>query len=85
MQKSTADWHRADIVAALKKQGWSVRSLSVAAGLSPNTLKGALTGPYLKGERIIAEAIGVQPETIWPNRYAARNFQPVLTKSVVHA
>lgn len=32
------DWHRADIVAALKKRGKSVRKFSVEAGLSPNTL-----------------------------------------------
>ena len=33
MQKNTADWHRADVVAALKKAGWSVRALSIASGL----------------------------------------------------
>ena len=38
MQKNTADWHRADVVAALKKAGWSVRALSVASGLGPDTL-----------------------------------------------
>ncbi|PIT09054.1 helix-turn-helix domain-containing protein, partial [Snodgrassella communis] len=59
MQKNTADWHRADIVAALKKQGWSIAALSREAGLSSNTLKTALAAPYLKGERIIAAAIGV--------------------------
>lgn len=43
-QKNTdnRDWHRADIVAALKKRGKSVRKFSVEAGLSPNTLKSAL-------------------------------------------
>lgn len=80
VQKNT-DWHRADIVAALKKRGWSVRALSVASGLSPNTLKGALQFPYLKGEKIIANAIGVPPEVIWPTRYEERNFKPVLSAS----
>ena len=82
MQKNTADWHRADVVAALKKAGWSVRSLSIAHGLSPNTLKSALAVPYPKCERIIADALGMKPEDIWPQRYAARNFQPVLRKVV---
>lgn len=82
MQKNTADWHRADVVAALKKAGWSVRALSMAHGLSPNTLKGALTSPYPKAEKIIADALGLAPEEIWPQRYAARNFQPVLRKAV---
>lgn len=85
MQKNTADWHRADIVAALKKKGWSVRALSVASGLSPNTLKTALSSPYLKGEKIIADAIGEHPEVIWPSRYASRNFQPILSTKLACA
>lgn len=80
MQKKTADWHRADVVAALKKNGWSVRALSMAHGLSPNTLKTALGMPYLKGEKIIADAIGITPQEIWPNRYETRNFQPLICK-----
>ena len=86
MQKNAApkNWHRADIVAALKKKGWSRRALSMEAGLSPNTLRSALAAPYLKGERIIAAAIGVKPEEIWPERYAARNLKPVFPKKVVN-
>lgn len=79
MQKNSADWHRADIVAALKKKGWSIAALSRAAGLKSNTLKTALEMPYLKGEKIIARAIGVPPEQIWPTRYDRRNFRPILT------
>ncbi|WP_066568156.1 helix-turn-helix transcriptional regulator [Snodgrassella sp. CFCC 13594] len=82
MQKNTADWHRADIVAALKKKGWTIAALSREVGLSSNTLKTALATPYLKGERIIATAIGVPPEEIWPTRYEHRNFHPVFPKAV---
>lgn len=64
-----SDWHRADIVAALKKKGFSVRQLSREAGLSENTLANALRSPWPKGQEIIACAIGVKPETIWPSRY----------------
>ena len=86
MQKNATpkNWHRADIVAALKKKGWSLRALSIEAGLSPNTLRSALTAPYLKGERIIAAAIGVEPEEIWPERYADLNLKPVFPKRVVN-
>ncbi len=63
------DWHRADIVAALKKRGKSVRKLSVEAGLSPNTLKSALQFKYPRGEKIIADALGLKPHEIWPSRY----------------
>ncbi|MYM32230.1 transcriptional regulator [Duganella sp. CY15W] len=79
--KKTApvNWHRADIIAALHKNGWSMRGLSVANGLSEHTLKTAMTSPYPKAEKIIAAAIGVEAEAIWPERYAKRNFTPVLT------
>ena len=49
-QETMTDWHRADIVARLKKAGWSVRALSIEANLAPNTLGKALDAPYLKGE-----------------------------------
>ncbi|MEZ8134746.1 transcriptional regulator [Vibrio lentus] len=64
-----SDWHRADIVAALKKRGLSVRQLSREAGLGENTLANALRSPWPKGERIIAEAIGMTPDQLWPSRY----------------
>ncbi|NWK80330.1 helix-turn-helix transcriptional regulator [Aquitalea sp. LB_tupeE] len=66
------DWHRADIYAALRKKGWSLRQLSLTFGLSQNTLRTALDRPWPKAERIIAATIEVPPETIWPSRYAAR-------------
>ncbi|AAP95097.1 Nlp family transcriptional regulator [[Haemophilus] ducreyi] len=74
--KKTADWHREDIKAALAKKGWSLRQLSLKHGYSNgSTLKNALDRPWLKGERIIAEAIGVSAETIWASRYEKRNLK----------
>ncbi|EEG23361.1 Mu-like prophage FluMu DNA-binding protein Ner family protein [Eikenella corrodens ATCC 23834] len=89
MKKNTAqkatpellDWHRADIIAALKKRGWSIRALAAQANVHPTTLYGALIKPYPKSERVIADALGMKPEQIWPQRYAARNFQPVLRRT----
>jgi len=63
------DWHSADIVAALRKTGVSVRALSIANGYQPNTLKAALKKAYPNGERIIADALGRHPMEIWPSRY----------------
>lgn len=79
-QKNTHDWHRADVVAALHKRGWSLASLARAHGLSPSTLRSALDKPYPKSEKIIAEAIGIAPEEIWADRFARRNFTPILHK-----
>lgn len=63
------DMHRADIVAAVRKSGTSIQKLSIAAGLKPNTLNNALERRYPKGEKIIAAAIGLTPQDIWPSRY----------------
>ena len=68
------DWHVADIKSALEKAGWSLRSLAKHHGYKCTTvLSDALRRPWPKGERIIAEAIGVDPATIWPSRYAAKD------------
>ncbi len=69
--KEESDWHRADIVAALKKRGLSVRQLSRDAGLGVDTLGNALRAPWPKGERIIADALDMEPEHIWPSRYTS--------------
>ncbi|NLS54454.1 helix-turn-helix domain-containing protein [Hafnia alvei] len=63
------DWHSADIIAALKKRGTSLSAVSRNAGLASATLTNALVRHWPKGERLIAEAVGVQPEQIWPSRY----------------
>ncbi|EBV5175634.1 transcriptional regulator [Salmonella enterica subsp. enterica serovar Carmel] len=61
--------HRADIVAALHKRNVTLSMLGRRHNLSPYTLKNALDKPYPKGEKIIADAIGVLPQDIWPERY----------------
>lgn len=68
-KKAHMDWHRADIVAGVRKQGWSLRKLSLSMGKSPGYLKNALDRPWPKGEKIIADIIGTPPEKIWPSRY----------------
>lgn len=73
------DWHRADIVAALRKRGWSLRRLSLHHGyLNACTLTTALNRPWPRGERLIAEAIGVPPTRIWPSRYPVCTPQDVI-------
>ncbi|EDU9156320.1 helix-turn-helix domain-containing protein [Salmonella enterica] len=63
------DWHSADIIAGLKKRGTSLSALSRQAGLASSTLANALTRRGPKGERLIAEALDIAPEQIWPSRY----------------
>ncbi|EEQ10940.1 Sugar fermentation stimulation protein [Yersinia mollaretii ATCC 43969] len=63
------DWHRADIIAALCKQGTSLTALSRSIGLSSSTLANVLVRPWPKGEWLVAEALDIHPAEIWPSRY----------------
>jgi Ner family transcriptional regulator len=71
MNQLPTDWHPADLIAALKKRQLSLKQLSRDHGYAPDVLKVALRRPYPKAERIIAAALGVAPEVIWPSRYNA--------------
>lgn len=70
---ASQDWHRADIVAAVRKAGWSLRRLAKHHGYSETTLATALHRPWPRGERLIAQAIGVDPAEIWPSRYREKD------------
>ncbi|WNI62767.1 helix-turn-helix transcriptional regulator [Enterobacter asburiae] len=62
-------WHPAHIIAGLKKRGTSLSALSCQVGLASSMLANALTRRWPKGERLVAEALGIAPEEIWPSRY----------------
>lgn len=63
------DWHRADVVCGLWKLGTSMERLSREHGYATGALRNALNIPWPKAERILAEALGVTPQDIWPSRY----------------
>lgn len=71
------NWHPVDIIAALKKQGTSLAALSRKAGLSSSTLANALSRPWPKGELLIAQALNVPPDVIWPERYIDEKGEPL--------
>lgn len=67
------DWHRADIIASLRKKGTTLTALSRAHGYSSSTLQNALERKWPRGEKIIADALGLAPSEIWPTRYEDRH------------
>ncbi|OFS11080.1 helix-turn-helix transcriptional regulator [Hafnia sp. HMSC23F03] len=69
------DWHSADIIAALKKHGTSLSAVSRNSGLASSTLGNVLYRHWPKGEKLIADALGVTPEQIWPSRYRKPEFR----------
>ena len=66
---STHDWHPADVKAALEKRGVSLRQLAHQHGYSH--FQRVLTSHWWAAEQIVAQALGVKPEQIWPTRYTA--------------
>lgn len=66
---AASDWHPADIYAALRKRGYNLAALSVDSGYHRTAVGKALRRHWPAAEKIIADAIGVPPQTIWPSRY----------------
>lgn len=69
-KSSHVDWHPADIVAALRKAGYTLSKLAFEHGLKDSSgLSVALVRSFPKGEKRIADALGIHPKVIWPTRY----------------
>ncbi|SUH36038.1 transcriptional regulator [Salmonella enterica subsp. enterica] len=51
-----------------KKRYYAQRSFS-SGGLSPDSLRNVFTRSWPRAERIIADALGITPQEIWPSRY----------------
>jgi Ner family transcriptional regulator len=67
------DWHWADVMAAIRKRGWSLRQIAQAEGYAHgNVLGEAARRPYPAAEAILAAYAGVDhPAQIWPSRYGS--------------
>lgn len=63
--------HKEDIKAALVKRFGPITALSVAWGFDRTAISVALTGTKLRAPvaKRIAEALGVAPHTLWPDRW----------------
>ncbi|WP_434353019.1 helix-turn-helix transcriptional regulator [Psychrobacter sp. HD31] len=65
-----SDWHNADINAGLRKAGTNFSKLAEENNLARGTLRNALYRPYPRAEKIIADAMGLEPKDIWASRYS---------------
>ncbi|HQR98348.1 MULTISPECIES: helix-turn-helix domain-containing protein [unclassified Polaromonas] len=77
------DMHPADVIAALHKRNLSMRQIAQANGYAH--ISRVLYGRWLAAEQLVAKALGMKPEDIWPSRYLdpadrARAFQ--LTRKI---
>ena len=69
-----ADWHPETIKAEIHKRGLSLRTLSLQAGYSKDSLKSVLRTPCKPYQQIVADALGVSPAIIWQSRYRTSSY-----------
>lgn len=73
MTEAKEDWHREQIKAAARMRGTSLTDLARASGYDATAFyKTASDRRWPAVERIIAEALGLRPQDIWPSRYDRR-------------
>lgn len=65
----TKDWHPADIKGALAKKGISLSSLARKNDYAITSPSNVFRKPWPAMEKIMAKAIGVTPQEVWPSRY----------------
>ncbi len=65
------DWHPERVKAALRMRGITLSALSLRHGLNQNTVGIVLRRPAARVQAIIAAALQLTPQTIWPSRYEA--------------
>ena len=63
------DWDRATILYRVHLAGRTMAGISRAAGYARTAANVALIRQWPAVEALIAKAIGVLPQTIWPSRY----------------
>ena len=82
------DWTPARIKCELEERGLSLAEVSRRAGYSPTAAGRALRTSWPAVEAVIAEAIGVNSQDIWPSRYTAtgtpKAYEPRRQRRTIH-
>lgn len=74
------NWHPAQVKAALEMKGTNLSKLAKQHGYAH--INEVLHRPWLAAERIVAKALGVKPQQIWPTRYEqSRDRADALTRN----
>jgi Ner family transcriptional regulator len=70
--------HPADVIAALRKRGTSLRKIAMENNYSH--IQRVLTSPWLAAEQLVAKALDTRPEDLWPSRYVNPNDRALAFK-----
>jgi Ner family transcriptional regulator len=63
------DWHRADIIAEVRKRGSNLRRLAFQHGYASSSLSASLIRRSPPANLVIARFLGVSRHELWPNWY----------------
>ena len=69
------DWSAKAIQTALENRGVDLTSLEKELGLKRGSMRNVFYRPCYRYEQIIAHAVGVTPDVIWPSRYLHETSQ----------
>ncbi|MXP49731.1 DNA-binding protein [Pantoea sp. Eser] len=69
-----SDWHSEDVIRELHKRGLSLAELSRRNGYAAGSLKSVLRTKCRSYQEIVAAALEVAPEDIWPSRYQTKSY-----------
>lgn len=65
----SVNWTRQEVLFALRRAGTTAAAVAEANGLAATSIYNAIERPYPRVHDLIAGAIGVPRETIWPAFY----------------
>ncbi len=76
--KQEWDWH--SVKAELHRRGMTLTRLATLNGLDPSACRVVASRTHRKAEAAIAAFLGVEPATLWPDRYPARTARILSSK-----
>ncbi|MBY6242523.1 helix-turn-helix domain-containing protein [Methylosinus sp. Sm6] len=63
-------WHRADILAAVRKRGSTLAEIARSAGLKRQSMYWAMITPHPRANLAIAAFLGVPASSLWPQWFS---------------
>lgn len=74
-------WDRHSIKAELARRGFTLTKLAEDNGLYESACRQALDGRSLAGAQVIAKALGLTVQELWPDRYIRRRNHPATSSA----
>lgn len=66
MSNEKEGWHRADILAAVRKRGSTIAEIARGEGLARQTMYWAFIAPRMRANKAIADFLGLPLHELWP-------------------